>query len=157
MSLDEVVEVGAADLLFALDQELHVDRQVAVLLQMRLNRLEVHEDLALVVGRAARVDLAVANRRLERRGRPQVKRIDRLHIVVAVEQDGRRARRSEPLAIDDRMPRCFLEARILESDALEFFGGPFGCLADVTFVFRKRADARDREVTASSRRCSDRD
>ena len=59
---DEVVEVRAADFLLALDDELHVHRQAAVLLHVRLDRLEVHEDLALVVGRAARVDLAVADR-----------------------------------------------------------------------------------------------
>ena len=93
VALDEVVEVGAADFLFALDQELHVHRQVAVLLQVRFDRLEVHEHLALVVGRAARVDLAVADRRLERRRGPQVHRVHRLHVVVAVEQDRRRARR----------------------------------------------------------------
>ena len=61
MGLDEVVEVGGADLLFALEDDLHVHRQAAVLLQVRLDGLEVHEHLALVVGRAARVDLAVAD------------------------------------------------------------------------------------------------
>ena len=50
MGADEVVEVGAADLFLPLDQELHVDRQAAVLLQVGLNGLEVHEHLALVVG-----------------------------------------------------------------------------------------------------------
>ena len=63
----------------------------AVLFQVRFDRLEVHEDLALVVGRPARVDLAVADRGLERRRLPQVERIDRLHVVVAVEEDRRRA------------------------------------------------------------------
>ena len=69
---DEVVEMLAADFLLALEHELHVHRQAAVLLQVRLDRLEVHEHLALVVGRAARVDLAVADGRLERRRLPQV-------------------------------------------------------------------------------------
>ncbi len=35
---DEVVEVGAAHLLLALDEELHVHRQAAVLLHVRLDR-----------------------------------------------------------------------------------------------------------------------
>ncbi len=82
---DEVVEVRGADFLLALEDDLHVHRQPAVLLQVRLDRLEVHEDLALVVGRAARVELAVANRRLERRGFPQT-RADR----PAARRSGRR-------------------------------------------------------------------
>ena len=43
----EVVQVDAADFLFAFDEELDVDRQAAVLLQMRLDRLDVHEHLPL--------------------------------------------------------------------------------------------------------------
>ena len=48
---DEVVEVDAADFLLAFEDELHVHGQPAVLLQVRFDRLEVHEHLALVVGR----------------------------------------------------------------------------------------------------------
>ena len=107
VSADEVVEVDAADLLLALDEELDVERQAAVLLQMGLDRLDVHEHLALVVGGAARVDLAVADGRLERRAGPEVHGIDRLHVVVAVEQDRRLAGRVEPVAVDDRdSPAC---------------------------------------------------
>ena len=94
MGLDEVVEIGGADFLLALEDDADVDRQAAVLLQVRFDGLEVHEDLALVVGGAARVDLAVADRRLERRRLPQLDRIDRLHVVVAVEEDRRRALRA---------------------------------------------------------------
>ena len=82
---DEVVEVRAADFFFAFEDDLDVHRQPAVLLQVRLDRLEVHEDLALVVGGAARVDLAVADRRLEGRRLPQV-RADR----PAARRSGRR-------------------------------------------------------------------
>ena len=57
-------------------------------LHVRLDRLEVHVDLALVVHRAARVELAVAQHRLERRRGPQLERLGRLHVVVAVEQRG---------------------------------------------------------------------
>jgi hypothetical protein len=50
-----------------LDEELDVHRKIAAALEERLDRLDVHEHLALVVGGAPRVDLAVANGRLERR------------------------------------------------------------------------------------------
>ena len=61
----------------------------AGLRQVRLDGLEVHEDLALVVGGATRVDLAVPDGCLEWRRHPFVDRIDRLHVVVAVEEDRR--------------------------------------------------------------------
>ena len=121
---DEVVEVDAADLLFAFEDDLHVHRQAAVLLEMRLDRLEVHEHLALVVGRAARVDLAVADRRLERRRLPQLERIDRLHVVVAVEEDRRRAWRAQPVAVDDRIARRVDQADVLQSDPPHLVGAP---------------------------------
>ena len=112
---DEVVEVHAADFFFALDEELDVERQAAGLLQVRLDRLDVHEHLALVVGGAARVDLAVAHRRLERRAGPQIDRIDRLHVVVAVEEDRRLARRVQPVAVDDRIARRVDEPHVLHA------------------------------------------
>ena len=115
-----------ADFLFAFDDQLDVDRQLAGLLEVRLDRLEVHEHLALVVGGAARVDLAVADRRLERRRFPQIERIDRLHVVVAVEQDRRRARRMEPVAVDDRIAGRLDQPDVLESDARHLVGGPLG-------------------------------
>ena len=67
---EEIVEVVAADFFFAFDDELHVDGQPAVRLQPGFDRFDVREHLPFVVGRAAGVDVAVANRRLERRGHP---------------------------------------------------------------------------------------
>ena len=125
---------------------LHVHRQPAVLLQVRFDRLEVHEDLALVVGGAARVDLAVADRRLERRRLPQLERIDRLHVVVAVEQDRRRALGAEPVAVDDGIARRLDQPDVLQADAAHLVGGPLGAAPDVGRVLRQRADAGDREV-----------
>ena len=140
---DEVVEVRAADLFLALEDDPDVHRQLAVLLQMRLDRLEVHEDLALVVGRSAGVDLAVADRRLEGRRLPQVERIDRLHVVVAVEQNRRRALGAEPVAVDDRVARRVDEPDVLHADAAHLVGAPFGAALDVGGVLGQRADARD--------------
>ena len=102
LSRTNSIEVKAADLLFAFENTLDVHRQPAGLLHVGLDGLEVHEDLPLVVGRPARVNLPLAHRRLERRRFPQVERVDGLHVVVAVEEDRRRARRVQPLAVDDR-------------------------------------------------------
>ena len=50
LALEQVLEVGAADLLFAFDQELQVDRQGSHFAEQAPYRLGLHEDLALVVG-----------------------------------------------------------------------------------------------------------
>jgi hypothetical protein len=147
MRLDEVIEVGGPDFLLALEDDLHVDGQLPGLLQVRLDGFEVHEDLALVVGRAARVDLAVANGGCKRRRLPQLDRIDRLDVVVAVEEDGRRAFGAQPVAVHDRVARCFDEADIAEADAPHLLGGPLGAAANVAGVLRQRADARNGEVS----------
>ena len=125
---------------------LDVHRQAAVLLQMRLDGLEVHEDLALVVGGAARVDLAVADRRLEGRRLPQLDRIDGLDVVVAVEEDRRRPLRCQPVAVHDRVARRLDQPDVLHADAAQFIRRPFGALAHVGLVLRQRADAGNREI-----------
>ena len=94
---------------------------------------------------AARVDLAVAHRRLERRRLPEIERIDRLHVVVPVEEDGRRARRAEPVAVDDRVARRVDQPHVLQADAPHLLRAPVGAAPDVGGVLRQRADARDRE------------
>ncbi len=146
MILDEVVEVRGSDFLFALEDDLHVDRQLAGLLQVRLDGLEVHEDLALVIGRAACVDLSVADSRLEWRRFPELERIDGLHVVVAVEEDGRRTLGAEPVAIDDRVAGRFDEPDVVETDAAHLVCRPFGAAPDVAGVLRQRTDARNRQV-----------
>ena len=133
---DEVVEVRAADFLLALEHHLDVDRQRARLRQRRLDGLEVHEDLALVVGRPARVDRALADGGLEGRRLPQVQRIDRLHVVVPVEQHRRRAGRAEPLAVHDRMSGRLVERDVVQADALQFVDAPLGAAAHVGRVRR---------------------
>ena len=54
-----------------------------------------------IVGRAAGEELTVAHRRRERRGNPFVHRVDRLDIVVAVDQDARFAWIDDPFSVDD--------------------------------------------------------
>ena len=128
------------------EDDLDVDRQRAGLLQMRLDRLEVHEHLALVVGRAARVDLAVADGRLERRRLPEVQRVDRLHVVMPVEQDGRRACGAQPVAVDDGMPGRLDQPDVLQADPLHLVPRPLGAAPHVRCVLWQRADAGNGEV-----------
>ena len=64
---EQRLEVGAAHLFLALDQQLQVHRQRAVAREQRPDRLEVVEDLALVVDRATGEELTVALGGFERR------------------------------------------------------------------------------------------
>ena len=82
-------EIRAADFLLALDQHDEIHRQIALLLHRLLDAEDVREDLPLVIARAARGDDAVLDAGIERRTMPQIERVDRLHIIVAVKQDGR--------------------------------------------------------------------
>ena len=89
---DVRLEVGPADLLLALDQELDVHRQRAGRLEPGLGGLQVGEHLPLVVGGPPGVEVAVADGRLERRREPGLQRLGGLDVVVAVDQDRRLAR-----------------------------------------------------------------
>ena len=145
MAANEVVEVDAADLLFSLENELHVHRQPAVLLQVRFDCLQMHEDLAFVVGRAASVDFAVAHGPLKRRRLPKVERIHRLHIVMAVEENGRCARCAEPVAVHNRIAWRIDQPDILKAHPPHLVGTPFGAPLHIRRVLGQRADAWNRE------------
>ncbi len=77
-----------ADLLLALDEHHHVDRQVVA---VRPDRPEVGHDPGLVVGGAAAVEAAVPLGWLERRGVPVGRVVLRLDVVMRVEQHGGRS------------------------------------------------------------------
>ena len=65
----------AADFFFAFNQEFQVDRQRSGGREQRFDGFDVHVHLALVVGRAARVEVAVAHGRLKGRRDPFLQRI----------------------------------------------------------------------------------
>ena len=111
----ERLEVRRPDLFFAFDQNLEVDRQRAAHAQVRLDRSEVHQHLAFVVDRAATENLAVAHFSLEGRRVPELERVGRLHVVVAVDQHGRLSRSAEPLGVRDRIAVRFQDLCMLKS------------------------------------------
>ena len=83
--------------------------------QQRLGRHDVEVDLALVVGRAAGEHPVADDDRLERRRGPQVERVDRLDVVVAVDEDRRGAVGVEPVRVDDRVARPSRDLDVLEA------------------------------------------
>ena len=80
-----------SNLLLALHDHAHVHRQPsAASRKQRFQGLHMHPHLSLVVHRAARVEVAIALRRLEGRRLPLVQRLRRLHVVVPIQQHRRR-------------------------------------------------------------------
>ena len=100
---DVFVDRLTPGLLLPFDQELDVDRQAPPLGQHRRHRLEVGVGLPLVVRGAARHQLVPLHRGLERRMAPELDGIDRLHVVMPVEEDRGLARRAQPLPVHQRM------------------------------------------------------
>ena len=99
-----VRQVRTADLLLALEEELHVQRQPAFLVEERLGRLQDQVDRALIIAGPAAAHHVAVDGQLERRRVPLGQVPGGLHVVVAVDQDGRCAAGAQPLSPDDGMP-----------------------------------------------------
>ena len=80
----------AADLLLAVGEHPHVHPELARRREVE-RRAEERVEVPLVVACPAGVDMAVTHLGLERRARPEIQRPGRLDVVVAVDDDGRRA------------------------------------------------------------------
>ena len=84
--LEELDDRVAARLLFPVEGDAHVDRELARTRE-QLRRLQQEVRVPLVVHRAAGVEIAVADLGLEGIGLPEVERRRRLHVEMAVEHD----------------------------------------------------------------------
>ncbi len=101
--LHEAGDVRAAHFLFTLQEEDDVARQRACDGKVRFDRHQLREVLSLVVADAAGVDAPVADGRLEGRAHPRLVGLGRLHVVMAVEEDGRLAGHVRSAAEHHRM------------------------------------------------------
>ena len=109
-------------------------------------RLHEGHHLPLVVGGASPDDFLAAlpligEVRLEGRRRPQVEGVDGLHVVMAVEQDVRRAR-LRLVGQHDRMERGLLDGG-LEAQRGQVLGEPGGGLAALAGIGGIGGDRRD--------------
>ena len=140
-----LLDVLAAYLFLAFDQELDVDRQPAFGLHEALDRFEEEVGLPLVVNRAAGVDVLVAYRRLERGRNPFVERVRRLHVVVPVDKKRRLARELQPLPIHQRVLALLAVDNLdpSHSHRAELARDKLGRAPHVASVLRQRADARN--------------
>ena len=146
MRFDERREMGAADFLFTLGEHQDVHREAAAHGEVRFQRLDVQEELALVVDGAARVEPSVAHLRLEGGRRPELEWLGGLHIVMTVDQDGRRGgARTAPLRHDDGMTAGLVHRRG-QSRGAQRLCGPLRSASRVGIVLRAGAHAGNAEV-----------
>ena len=80
---------GAADFLFALQQNADVDREAPFDGEKREQGFQRDGKRSLVVGNAAAVEPVVANVRFERGAVPPVLGVRWLHVIVTVDKKGR--------------------------------------------------------------------
>jgi len=103
----------------------------------------VSEQLSLVIASAAGDEIAAANRRFKWRRLPSIERINRLHIVMPVNEDGRTFWRALPACGDERMAFCWNDPHVAKTDAPQVPCEPIRATHDVAFVFRLSADGRE--------------
>src|SRR6266851_4978434 len=84
MPFEKSCQAAAADLFFPLDHEGDIARQLRAGLQISFDGFEVREVLPFVIARATTEQRAALNPRLKGRRFPQLKRLGRLHIVMAI-------------------------------------------------------------------------
>ncbi len=133
------LEIHRARLLLALEDVAHVHRKLAAGREERLGRPQMEVELALVVGHAPTEDPVADDDGLERRRGPELERVDRLDVVMAVDDHRRRALGVEPVAVDHGRAAGLRHLDMLDPDPLEVRG-------------ERRAGSRRR--AAGGRRCS---
>ena len=140
---EERAERRASGLLLALEQTDDVDRRAVARPEPRVERCDVCEQLALVVGSAA-ADEAVADSSRPERGRdPRAERIRRLNVVVPIDEDRRRVSAPAPPRNHDRVAGRRYGGCVRETDAAEGRREPVGARADVASMRRLCTDARE--------------
>ena len=135
-------------LFLALEQRGHLTRRPAELLEGSAG-LEKGHELAFVVRRAARHD-PVALRPgfqlgLEGRAQPEVQGVDRLHVVVAIEQDMRRVAAAGLDIADNHRPAFGRVLGRLESKRAEFADQPVRRPLAIREMRGNRGNRRDRQ------------
>ena len=122
-------------------KDLDLKRKRPVERKVRLHTAEMRAPLTFVVVRAATIDVFVPDFRFKRiGGYPLVARIFRHDVVVPVKQNGRSARHSRRLAVNERIAFRLDLARRHSELGLQKLDDPIGGFDHVRFVFFLRAN-----------------
>src|SRR5216684_1487669 len=99
--------------------------------------------LALVVGSTASKKIAVAHRRFERRRRPEIERLGRLHIIVAIEENRWLTRSFQRLGVYERMEIRGHDFNRFKSSGAQMVGNPARSALDIRLVLGFGTDTGD--------------
>jgi hypothetical protein len=102
----------------------------------------VHDELSLVIRRAATMDDVADHDSAEGWMHPLIDGVNRLHIVMTVDERGGCSGCAKPLAIDDRMAVCLKDSSLSDPDVIECSDELLGTATHVVFVFWKSTYAR---------------
>ena len=141
--LHEIPQVDAAHFLFALDHHFHIERKFSCRFVQRFKRLDVDVHLALIVGRAAAKQIAVAHRRLKRGTGPQVQRLGGLHVIVPVKKNRRFAGSVQRFAIHQWMHFRGNDFDLFEARRAQLCPPPNARPFDIRLVLALGAHARN--------------
>jgi hypothetical protein len=147
VSLDEVDDLMAPGLLLAVAEDANIDGQLARAREQRRG-LQEGVELPLVVGRAAGVEPAVPQGRLERRRLPLLFRPRRLDVEVPVDEHRRSATRrslGRPKLADDERERLRLDQLRVAACGADEVAHPLPGAPHVILVSRIGADRRNPE------------
>src|SRR5260370_14952615 len=111
--LDEIPEADAANLFFAFDEDFYIDGEFAVHLLQGRQGFQVDVNLALVVGGTATEEITVANCGFESGRGPEIERLGRLHVVMAVKKDGGLTGSFQGFRVDQRGESCGDELNVV--------------------------------------------
>ena len=142
MTVEQTWQGPAADFFLALQQDLHVQRQSASHRQPCLQPRQRDPERRFVVRRATRHVAISMQRRLKGRRLPLVQRVRGLHVIVAIDQDRRLARRTDPLRKHRAVAAIVQQLHILHADAGEACLKQRGSLVHAGFVSRIGRDGR---------------
>src|ERR1700680_5026324 len=132
----------AAHFFLALDEELDVNWELAVVSpHQRLDGFNFHPELALIVYRAARVNVVLALGWLERRRNPLIKRFGGLDVVMGIAERSRLSRGIQPVGVNQGMAFGGNDLDVLHSNPAQFGCNEVGSPLHIRFVLGQGANA----------------
>jgi hypothetical protein len=135
-TIEEGGEVGAADFFFAFEPDFDINGEFSGGAEVAFDGFEVDEELAFVVASASGVEVVAEDGGLEGGMVPGFDGVDRLDVVVAVEEEGGFVEGLEPVGVD--AGRAAVDAGedldVVEADFGEVAGEPLGAGLDVFVV-----------------------
>jgi len=130
---EERGEVGGADFFFALEKEDEVYGEFTFVSNGFADADNMREHLAFIVGGTTGPDPPVADFGCEGWGVPEIEGIDRLDVVVAVDEDGFPIWLVLVFCDDDGVAGCLMKLG-READGSELFNDPIAAVPDVVLV-----------------------